>query len=95
MLLFLSVVALIFLGISAFFASTASSNCTASSASPCSVDTRTIAALIFLGLGAIPWIAVWIIGLVKTIQAKSWGWFVAVLLLSPLSTLAYGLFGPA
>lgn len=36
----------------------------------------------------------WILGLVKTAQIGRWGWFVAVLLLSPLGSLIYGIAGP-
>jgi hypothetical protein len=37
----------------------------------------------------------WILGLIKMVQLKRWGWFVAVLLLTPLSTLLYGIYGPS
>ncbi len=36
----------------------------------------------------------WIMGLVKTAQIRRWGWFVLVLLLSPLGSLIYGIAGP-
>lgn len=37
----------------------------------------------------------WIIGLVQTARIGRWGWFLAVLLLSPLGSLFYGLVGSA
>jgi hypothetical protein len=36
----------------------------------------------------------WILGLIRTAQLGRWGWFVAVLLISPLGSLLYGLAGP-
>lgn len=36
----------------------------------------------------------WILGLVKTAQIGRWGWFVLVLLISPLGSLIYGIAGP-
>jgi hypothetical protein len=46
-------------------------------------------------VGALGELVVWISGLVKMVQLKRWGWFVAVLILAPLSTLLYGIYGPA
>lgn len=37
----------------------------------------------------------WIFGLIKTAAIRRWGWFLAVLLLSPLGSLLYGVAGPA
>ena len=36
----------------------------------------------------------WILGLIKTAQIGRWGWFVLVLLISPLGSLIYGIAGP-
>lgn len=36
----------------------------------------------------------WVIGLVRTAHLRRWGWFAAVLVFSPISTLIYGFFGP-
>src|SRR5579862_233153 len=44
--------------------------------------------------GALAILAAFLFGLVKTAQLRRWGWFVAVLLLSPLGSLLYGLLGP-
>jgi hypothetical protein len=52
-----------------------------------------IALLVYL-LGAVAAVIAWIMGLVKTAQIGRWGWFVAVLLISPLGSLIYGLAGP-
>lgn len=45
--------------------------------------------------GTVAAIIAWLVGLIKTAQIGRWGWFVAVLLLSPLGSLLYGLVGPA
>lgn len=44
--------------------------------------------------GALAALAAWILGLITTARVRRWGWFVAVLLLSPLGSLLYGLAGP-
>jgi hypothetical protein len=44
--------------------------------------------------GALAAVVAWILGLITTAQLGRWGWFVAVLLLSPLGSLLYGLAGP-
>jgi hypothetical protein len=36
----------------------------------------------------------WLFGLIKTASIGRWGWFLLVLLLSPLGALLYGLTGP-
>lgn len=36
----------------------------------------------------------WVMALVRTARVRRWGWFVAILLLSPVATLVYGVFGP-
>lgn len=35
-----------------------------------------------------------VMALVRTARIRVWGWFVAILLLSPIATLLYGFFGP-
>ncbi|HEV7126018.1 MAG TPA: hypothetical protein VGN32_01100 [Ktedonobacterales bacterium] len=37
----------------------------------------------------------WILGLVSSATQRRWGWFVVILLFSPLTSLLYGFFGPA
>jgi hypothetical protein len=44
--------------------------------------------------GALAALMAWILGLFATARVRRWGWFVAVLLLSPLGSLLYGLAGP-
>ena len=44
--------------------------------------------------GALAAVVAWILGLITTAQLGRWGWFVAVLLLSPLGSLLYRLAGP-
>jgi hypothetical protein len=44
--------------------------------------------------GALAAVVAWILGLITTAHLRRWGWFVAVLLLSPLGSLLYGLAGP-
>jgi hypothetical protein len=45
--------------------------------------------LLALALGGIAWV----LGLVRTIQLKQWGWFVLILFLTPIATLMYGFYG--
>ncbi len=45
--------------------------------------------------GALAALVAWIMGLITTAHIRRWGWFVAVLLISPLGSLLYGLAGPA
>ena len=44
--------------------------------------------------GTLAVLAAFVLGLVKTAQIRRWGWFVAILLLSPLGSLLYGIAGP-
>ncbi len=44
--------------------------------------------------GALAFLCAWIIGLVKAVYLRHWGWFLVVLLLSPLGVLLYGLASP-
>jgi hypothetical protein len=44
--------------------------------------------------GALAALVAWIMGLITTVHLRRWGWFVAVLLISPLGSLLYGLAGP-
>lgn len=50
--------------------------------------------LVGIVLGGICTLIAWIGGLIKTAQISRWGWFVLVLLLSPLGSLIYGFAGP-
>lgn len=45
-------------------------------------------------LGGIAAFVAWVLGIIKTATLKRWGWFVLVLLLSPLGSLIYGAAGP-
>lgn len=45
-------------------------------------------------VGGIAWFVAWLLGIIKTATIKRWGWFVLVLLLSPLGSLIYGAAGP-
>lgn len=45
-------------------------------------------------IGYIGSFVAWLFGLIKTAQLRRWGWFVAILLLSPLASLIYGIAGP-
>ena len=44
--------------------------------------------------GALAALVAWVMGLITTAHLRRWGWFVAVLLISPLGSLLYGLAGP-
>ncbi len=54
----------------------------------------TLLAVSLISLGGLASFVAWIMGLIKTAQVKAWGWFVAVLLVSPLGSLIYGIAGP-
>jgi hypothetical protein len=45
-------------------------------------------------IGGLVSLAVWIMGMIMMARIKRWGWFVAILFLSPLATLLYGIMGP-
>jgi hypothetical protein len=45
--------------------------------------------------GVVAALLAWLLGLLKTASIGRWGWFLLVLLLSPLGSLLYGLAGPA
>jgi hypothetical protein len=69
-------------------ATTISTDCAAQGATPI---------LIGIGVGILAGICsliAWIGGLIKTAQIGRWGWFVVILLFSPLATLIYGIAGP-
>lgn len=56
--------------------------------------TTTIAVTVFIStflviVGGLLATAAWIIGLVFAAQREDWGWFAAVLLLTPIATLIY------
>jgi hypothetical protein len=68
--------------------STAAANCTAGAAGGLGIATLLLLVALILTLVA------WIFGLIKSAQASAWGWFVLVLLISPLGSLIYGLAGP-
>lgn len=51
-------------------------------------------ALLFIGLAFVFEGIAWILGLVWTVIHRRWGWFISVLLFTPLATLLYSLFGP-
>jgi hypothetical protein len=44
--------------------------------------------------GVLAAVLAWLVGLVQTGRLGRWGWFLLVLLLSPLGSLLYGLAGP-
>ncbi len=50
--------------------------------------------IILIVIGGILALIAWIFGLIRSAQASAWGWFVLVLLISPLGSLIYGLAGP-
>jgi len=49
---------------------------------------------LLLIVGALCAFVGWVLGLIKTAQIGRWGWFVLVLLISPLGSLIYGIAGP-
>lgn len=53
----------------------------------------TIGLVLYLA-GVLAALLAWLMGLLKTAQIRRWGWFVVVLLISPLGSLLYGVVGP-
>lgn len=53
-----------------------------------------IALLVYPVATGILLLITWITGLIKTAKMKRWGWFVALLLLTPITSLLFGLIGP-
>src|SRR5262249_20284550 len=43
--------------------------------------------------GAVAALLAWVLGLIVTVAHGRWGWFFLVLVLSPIGSLLYGLFG--
>jgi hypothetical protein len=52
----------------------------------------TMGYVLYLG-GAVAALLAWVLGLLTTLVHGRWGWFLIVLLFSPLGSLLYGLFG--
>jgi hypothetical protein len=106
--LILSIVSIVLfvIGFVMFFAAgaaVAAANCTtdASGQLSCPNGNTPTGALVTAGLGVLVIVlgglaatVAWIMGLIKTAQVKAWGWFVAVLLVSPIGSLIYGIAGP-
>jgi hypothetical protein len=106
-ILILSIVAIVFLAIGLVVAigagASVAANCTtdASGQATCPNNAATTSAaggvligILLISLGGLSSFVAWILGLIKTAQVKAWGWFVAVLLVSPLGSLIYGIGGP-
>ncbi len=80
----------------AFTAAAGGCTTTAEGAANCSTGAAAgagIGVLVYV-LGGLCATVAWILGLIKTATVKAWGWFVLVLLLSPLGSLIYGAAGP-
>jgi hypothetical protein len=105
--LILSIVSIVFLviGFIAFGAAAASvaANCTTdatghvscpSNATTTSAGVGVLLGILAIVVGGLAGTVAWILGLIKTAQVKAWGWFVAVLLVSPIGSLIYGIAGP-
>ncbi len=95
--LILSIVAILLFIVGVVLAGSAAASCTtAADQAGCSASAAGglgIGALLY-GLGALCSAVAWILGIIKTATLKRWGWFVLVLLLSPLGSLIYGAAGP-
>ena len=68
--------------------------CLATNGSTPTACTSTIAIAVFVAIwlilvGGLLATAAWIIGLVFAAQREEWGWFAAILLLTPIATLIY------
>ena len=66
----------------------------ATGCAPATSTAITIGIALYVG-GLVAALLAWIGGLIKTGRIGRWGWFVVVLLLSPLGSLLYGLVGPS
>ena len=66
----------------------------ATGCAPATTTAINIGIALYLG-GILAALIAWIGGLIKTGRLGRWGWFVVVLLLSPLGSLLYGLIGPS
>jgi hypothetical protein len=69
-------------------ATTISQDCATQAGAP------TLIAFALFGLYGLLSLITLIGGLIKTAQIGAWGWFVAILLLTPLASLIYGIAGP-
>jgi len=72
------------------------SSLTGTNATECltSASSAVVIGFVLYLAGALAALVAWILGLIRTAQLGRWGWFVAVLLISPLGSLLYGLAGP-
>jgi hypothetical protein len=66
----------------------------ATGCAPATATAINIGIALYVG-GIVAALLAWIGGLIKTGRIGRWGWFVVVLLLSPLGSLLYGLVGPS
>ncbi|HZC79588.1 MAG TPA: hypothetical protein VE258_17660 [Ktedonobacterales bacterium] len=84
-----------FVAIGAGAASCVGTGSTATTAANCTAGAGALGlGTILIVVGSILALIAWIFGLIKSAQASAWGWFVLVLLISPLGSLIYGLAGP-
>ncbi|HEY7348995.1 MAG TPA: hypothetical protein VH599_11850 [Ktedonobacterales bacterium] len=57
------------------------------------LSAQIVIGLALLGLSFFCSLIAWVTGLFTTARVKQWGWFAAILFLSPLATFFYSLFG--
>jgi hypothetical protein len=76
----------------------AAASCTATSSTAATCGTGAaggaLASTLLLLVAAILTFVAWLLGIIKTARIGKWGWFVLVLLISPLGSLIYGIAGP-
>ena len=97
-ILFLSIGAII-IGIAGWvvlFGAAASCTTTSSGTPSCGSGAAggSLVAILLLLVAGVLAFAAWLLGLIKTARIGKWGWFVLVLLISPLGSLIYGAAGP-
>lgn len=96
--LILSILALALIIAGVALVASAASGCTTTAAGQASctssaTGSASLGVLLYV-VGGLATAVAWILGIIKTATIKRWGWFVLVLLLSPLGSLIYGAAGP-
>jgi hypothetical protein len=96
-IMILSAVSLVALVAAALLVATPSAYCLSSArASSCTgaLGVEIFFALALLLVALVTGVVAWIMGMLQAADEKRWGWFVAVLLLGAIESLAYGLARP-
>jgi hypothetical protein len=93
-ILFLSIGAIVAFIVGIVLAGAGATQASASSGSAGAGTLLALIGLILYFLGGLMAFVAWIMGIIATARIGRWGWFVLVLLISPLGSLIYGIAGP-